>query len=171
MGILDIIDLLDGVDTVTNAADALDTIDTLSSATDTLDTLDALDTVSDSMDMLDSVDSFNDISDVVESSAALDLADSGDTIDAESNNDIATDGNIDQNSEYNPSFGQNPPNSGSDGYIPNGKITLTTVNGNTKTFDCYKKDGSLWVYEDNVWKRVSGSGTINIHNIIYKRKS
>lgn len=71
--------------------------------------------------------------------------------------------------DCNPSFMGRPPESDSDGYISDGKITLETVNGNKQTFDCYNKGGNLFVYEDGQWKRISGSGVVNIHHVIYKK--
>lgn len=70
---------------------------------------------------------------------------------------------------YHPSFTGNPPESNSDGYTPNGKITLESVNGNKQTFDCYSKGGSDFVYEDNQWKKINGIGTVKINNIQYKK--
>lgn len=70
---------------------------------------------------------------------------------------------------YNPSFTGNPPDNNSDGYIPDGKITLESINGNKQTFDCYSKGGGDFVYEDGQWKKVSGAGTVRINNIQYKK--
>ncbi len=71
--------------------------------------------------------------------------------------------------EYNPSFGSNPPDKDIDGYIPEGKVTLESVNGNTKTFDSYSKNGSDYVFEDGQWKKISGSGTVTIDNVKYQK--
>lgn len=70
---------------------------------------------------------------------------------------------------YNPSFTGNPPESNSDGYIPDCKITLESVNGNNQTFDCYSKGGSDFIYEDGQWKKINGTGTVKINNIQNKK--
>lgn len=83
--------------------------------------------------------------------------------------DDCDDSDYDTDDCYNPSFTGSPSNSNSDGYISDGKITLESVNGNKHTFDCYSKNGSDFVYEDGQWKKISGTGTVNIHNIQYKK--
>lgn len=83
--------------------------------------------------------------------------------------DDCGDSDYDTDGCYNPSFTGNPPESNSDGYIPDGKITLESVNDNKQTFDCYSKNGSDFVYENGHWKKVNGTGTVRINNIQYKK--
>lgn len=66
--------------------------------------------------------------------------------------------------------GHLPPDNNSDGYIPNGKITLErTESGNTDTFKVYNKNGGQYVHEGGRWIRVDGNGTVNIKGIKYDK--
>ena len=63
-----------------------------------------------------------------------------------------------------------PPDNNSDGYIPDGKITLErTESGNTDTFKVYNKDGGQYVYEGGKWIRIDGSGTVTIKGVKYDK--
>ena len=63
-----------------------------------------------------------------------------------------------------------PPDNNSDGYIPDGKVTLErTESGNTDTFKVYNKDGGQYVHEGGKWIRIDGSGTVNIKGIKYDK--
>lgn len=63
-----------------------------------------------------------------------------------------------------------PSDNNSDGYIPDGKVTLErTESGNTDTFKVYNKDGGQYVYEGGKWIRIDGSGTVNIKGVKYDR--
>lgn len=63
-----------------------------------------------------------------------------------------------------------PPNNNSDGYIPDGKITLErTESGNTDTFKVYNKDGNKYIHEGGKWIRIDGCGTMNIKGIKYDK--
>ena len=63
-----------------------------------------------------------------------------------------------------------PPNNNSDGYIPNGKVTLGRVESdNTDTFKVYNKDGGQYVYEGGKWIRIDGCGTVWIKGVKYEK--
>ena len=63
-----------------------------------------------------------------------------------------------------------PLNNNSDGYIPDGKITLErTGSGNTNTFKVYNKDGGQYVYEEGKWIRIDGSGIVTIKGVKYDK--
>lgn len=71
---------------------------------------------------------------------------------------------------HSPSFGSNPPNASTDGYIYQGhKVTLESQGGNHNSFDLYTKNGSKYVYEDNQWKKISGNGWVTIGHIDYHK--
>ncbi len=66
--------------------------------------------------------------------------------------------------------GHLPRNHNSDGYIPDGNITLErTESGNTDTFKVYNKDGGQYVHEGGKWIRVDGGGTVNIKGVKYDK--
>lgn len=66
--------------------------------------------------------------------------------------------------------GHLPPNHNSDGYIPDGKISLErTESGSTDTFKVYSKDSGSYVYEGGKWIRVDGNGTVNIKGVKYDK--
>lgn len=68
-------------------------------------------------------------------------------------------------------MGHNPPTSEALGYIKSGTISLTTPgNGQTHSFPVYKNHGSLWVWDNIAWKKVSGSGFVEIDNMLFKKK-
>lgn len=75
------------------------------------------------------------------------------------------------NSEGDISFkGVFPPDRNSDGYIPDGSVTLErTESGNTDTFKVYTKDGGQYVHEGGKWIRIDGSGTVNIKGVKYEK--
>ena len=61
----------------------------------------------------------------------------------------------------------------SDGYIPNGQITLYTIGGISKTFKCYKKSNSVYVKYGYLYYQISGPGsssTVTIDNLKYKTR-
>ncbi len=63
-----------------------------------------------------------------------------------------------------------PPNSNSDGYIPDGSISLTTtISDITKSFKHYIKDGHDYVLYFGNYIRVDGSGTVTIGGIKYDK--
>ncbi len=68
-------------------------------------------------------------------------------------------------------MGHTPPSSEALGYTKSGSISLTTPgDGQTHSFPVYKNHGSLWVWDDIEWKKVSGSGFVEIDNMLFKRK-
>lgn len=61
-----------------------------------------------------------------------------------------------------------PHNANSDGFIPKGNITLTSVVGKTKTtFKLYVKRGSLYILYYGNYIKLSGRKTVNIGNVQY----
>lgn len=68
---------------------------------------------------------------------------------------------------YHPSF----MGSTSDGFIPDGKITLErTISGIDESFDVFKKNGHLWVETSpNHFVQVDGGGTVKINGIEYDK--
>lgn len=72
-----------------------------------------------------------------------------------------------------PSFiGRNtlPPNANSDGYIPDGKVTLTSTIGDVpETFKMYAKDGHSYALYNGHYYRIDGSGTVTINGIKYDK--
>lgn len=63
-----------------------------------------------------------------------------------------------------------PSDHNSDGYIPDGKVTLEqTISGHTDTFKVYNKNGGLYVYEGGKWIRIDGIGTVNIKGVKYDK--
>lgn len=132
----------------------------------------------DLIDSVDGVKTFSDMDDMIGLtglSDLVDISDMHDNIDPFLFDDVSTcnydtfgDGGSCQ-ADYSPTFTGNPPNNNADNYIHEGKITLESINGNKKTFECYSKAGSDFVYEDGQWKKISGLGTVNIHNIQYKK--
>lgn len=64
-----------------------------------------------------------------------------------------------------------PSNANSDGYIPDGSISLTrTISDTTDTFKHYKKDGHDFVLYYGNYIRVDGSGTVTIGGVKYDKK-
>ena len=63
-----------------------------------------------------------------------------------------------------------PPDNNSDGYIPDGKVTLErTESGSTNTFNVYSKGSGQYVYEGGKWIRIDGIGTVTINGIKYDK--
>ena len=64
-----------------------------------------------------------------------------------------------------------PPNANSDGYIPDGSISLTrTISDITDSFKHFKKDGHDYILYYGNYIRVDGTGTVNIGGISYDKK-
>lgn len=64
-----------------------------------------------------------------------------------------------------------PSNANSDGYIPDGSISLTrTISDITDTFKHYRKDGHDFVLYYGNYIRVDGSGTVTIGGVKYDKK-
>jgi len=63
-----------------------------------------------------------------------------------------------------------PDNANSDGYIPDGSISLTTtISDITKSFKHYKKDGHDYVLYYGNYIRVDGIGTVTIGGVKYDK--
>lgn len=63
-----------------------------------------------------------------------------------------------------------PPNNNSDGYIPDGKVTLERAESdNADTFNVYNKAGGQYVYEGGKWIRIDGCGTVWIKGVKYEK--
>lgn len=61
-----------------------------------------------------------------------------------------------------------PRNANSDGYIPKGNITLTSVVGKTRTtFKLYSKRGSLYILYYGNYIKLTGRKTVNIGHVQY----
>ena len=59
-------------------------------------------------------------------------------------------------------------NENSDGYIPDGKISLErTISGNTDTFEHYTKNGHDYVKVGNKYIQIDKGNTVTINNIKY----
>ncbi len=66
--------------------------------------------------------------------------------------------------------GENPPNENSDGFIPKGTVSLErTTSDKSDVFKLYKKDGNSFIFADNQYKQINGSGTIKIGNVKYDK--
>lgn len=64
-----------------------------------------------------------------------------------------------------------PAGANSDGYIPDGSISLTrTISDIAETFKHYRKDGHDYVLYNGSYYRVDGSGTVRIGGILYDKK-
>lgn len=111
-----------------------------------------------------------DLPDMFDSDSNYDLGDFGDTT-LDYDLDISEIGS-DIDNYNNVTFrGNNPPNANSDGYIPDGQVTLErTISGTTNTFKCFTKDGHDFVYKNGQYIRIDGSGTVTINNIKYDKK-
>lgn len=96
----------------------------------------------------------------------MDLLDGGEVLDS-IDSTIDDFSLIDSPETYSPSF----MGSNSDGFIPNGTITLDRTNcGIEKCFEVFRKDGHLWIEESpNHFVRVDGSGTVNINGFKYNK--
>lgn len=63
-----------------------------------------------------------------------------------------------------------PPNANSDGYIPDGRIDLTSTIGDVpKTFKLYTKDGHSYVLDHGCYYKIDGPGTVTINGIRYDK--
>lgn len=63
-----------------------------------------------------------------------------------------------------------PPNANSDGYIPDGKVTLTSTIGDLpETFKMYAKDGHSYALYNGHYYKIDGSGTVTINGIKYDK--
>ncbi len=69
--------------------------------------------------------------------------------------------------DYNVSF----MGSNSDGYIPNGTVTLErTISGIDESFKAYRNGGHIYVETSpNHFVQVDGSGTVKIHGVEYDK--
>lgn len=68
-------------------------------------------------------------------------------------------------------FGQRPTNANSDGYIPDGSVTLErTLSGTEDTFKVYSKGGHKYVHlGGDRFIQVDGSGTVTINGVKYDK--
>ena len=63
-----------------------------------------------------------------------------------------------------------PPNANSDGYVPDGRIDLTSTIGDvSKSFKLYTKDGHSYVLDHGQYYKIDGPGTITINGIRYDK--
>ena len=63
-----------------------------------------------------------------------------------------------------------PSDANSDGYIPDGKVTLTSTVGDVpETFKMYAKDGHSYALHNGQYYRIDGSGTVTINGIMYDK--
>lgn len=63
-----------------------------------------------------------------------------------------------------------PPNANSDGYIPDGKVSLNSViSDKTETFKLYNKEGHDYALYHGRYYRIDGSGTVTIGGIKYHK--
>lgn len=63
-----------------------------------------------------------------------------------------------------------PPNANSDGYIPDGRIDLTSTIGDvSKSFKLYTKDGHSYVLDHGQYYKVDGLGTVMINGVRYDK--
>lgn len=63
-----------------------------------------------------------------------------------------------------------PPNSNADGYIPDGKVSLTsTISDLEDTFNLYRKDGQKYALYNGHYYRIDGTGTVTINGIKYDK--
>lgn len=63
-----------------------------------------------------------------------------------------------------------PPNANADGYIPDGRIDLTSTIGDvSKSFKLYTKDGHSYVLDHGQYYKVDGPGTVTINGIRYDK--
>jgi hypothetical protein len=87
--------------------------------------------------------------------------------------DIDLDSSPNSDNNYNINFmGKDtlPPNANSDGYIPDGSITLTRTTSDLKeVFRHFRKDGHDYVLYNGSYFRVDGSGTVSIGGISYDK--
>ena len=56
----------------------------------------------------------------------------------------------------------------SDGYIPDGKVTLCTIGGICNTFKSYKKDTNKYAYYGGLYYKLTGQKSVTINNLKYK---
>ncbi|MBM6673792.1 hypothetical protein [Marseilla massiliensis] len=62
------------------------------------------------------------------------------------------------------------PNVHSEGYIPDGRIELTSTIGDVpKTFKLYTKDGHSYVLDHGCYYKIDGPGTVTINGIKYDK--
>lgn len=130
-----------------------------------MDFIDAILDIFDSTDVPDTDVSSDGVLDFdVDDAMCDDLGDSIDSDDYLFSDDISEDcSNI--------SFQHRPPDSNADGFIRSGNVKLErTISGDTDTFTLFKKDGHSYVFEDGCYKRIDGTGTVNIHNVKYDKK-
>lgn len=108
-------------------------------------------------------------------SDAPDLPDIPDVPDVDDSYGIGNLDFADSNSQdgYNvPFMGRDtlPPNANSDGYIPDGSISLNrTISDITDSFKHYTKDGHDYILYHGSYIRVDGSGTVNIGGVSYDK--
>lgn len=63
-----------------------------------------------------------------------------------------------------------PPNTNADGYIPDGKVSLTsTISDLEDTFNLYRKDGHNYALYNGHYYRIDGAGTVTINGIKYDK--
>ena len=63
-----------------------------------------------------------------------------------------------------------PSDANSDGYIPDGKVTLTSTIGDLpETFKMYAKDGHSYALYNGHYYRIDGPGTVTINGIKYDK--
>lgn len=63
-----------------------------------------------------------------------------------------------------------PSDANSDGYIPDGKVTLTSTVGDVpETFRMYAKDCHSYALHNGHYYRIDGSGTVKINGIMYDK--
>lgn len=61
-----------------------------------------------------------------------------------------------------------PPNANADGYIPEGRVDLTSTIGDvSKSFKLYTKDGHSYVLDHGRYYKIDGPGTVTISGIKY----
>ena len=70
-----------------------------------------------------------------------------------------------QANEYGGLSFKGPQNS--DGYIPDGKVTLCTIGGICNTFKCYKKGNYQYAYYGGLYYKLTGH-FVTINNLKYK---
>ena len=63
-----------------------------------------------------------------------------------------------------------PPNSNADGYIPDGKVSLTsTISDLEDTFKLYRKDDHSYALYNGHYYRIDGPGMVTINGIKYNK--